>query len=168
MDPPRSIRYPTSRKRKTTTITAILSADATLVEARTPLGEISTNASVRRTTTVATELGGTKTLFLSDTENMNSDTEMIQGEPKRVCTDKTAQPRAESPDRLQPCETIMEGIEAEGNTSIAESVADADVDSEMSRLTTETRSSGATDSSVDRPQTRSLSQQKNRKSKSYE
>jgi hypothetical protein len=125
------------------------SANTTLIGTpRTPLDIISSN---RRITTVTLNTGGTKTIFGSDSEH--TDAEMTQGEPKRICTTEL--------DLLQPCETVIDqGGEVE---SAAESAANGG--SEMSRATTETKSSG---SSASGPEERPAKPQRSTNKTSYE
>jgi hypothetical protein len=79
---PKSIRYPQSRKRKTTTV---LADTTTLGTTRTPLGDVNGNRGATTFTIETTRAVG------NDTECL--DVEMTQGEPKMVCTDVTAAPR---------------------------------------------------------------------------
>jgi hypothetical protein len=155
---PKSIRYPQTRKRKTTTV----SADTpTLGTTRTPLGDVNGNKRATTLTIDTTSADG------NDTECM--DVEMTQGEPKRVCTDETAAPRREeSPDILQLCETAIETTE-DSVIIVAESTMDDSL--EIGKASNENQLSEASsslESSQERPKTRRHSTRRNEPLNSHE
>jgi hypothetical protein len=155
---PKSIRYPQTRKRKTTTVSA---DTTTLGTTRTPLGDVNGN---RRATTFTIDKSSA---VGNDTECM--DVEMTQGEPKRVCTDEmTAPRREESPDILQLCETTIETTE-DSVIMVAESTMDGSL--EIGKTTNENQrsdSSSSLESSQERPKTRGHSTRRNAPLNSHE
>jgi hypothetical protein len=148
---PKSIQYSQTRKRKTITVSA---DTTTLGTTCTPLGDVISN---RRATTLTIDI---TSAVGNDTEYR--DVEMTQGEPKRVCTNKTAAPqREESPDILQLCETAIETTE-DSVIIVAESTMDNSL--EIGKATNENQLSEAfssLQSSQERLKTRRHSTRRN-------
>ena len=155
---PKSIRYPQTRKRKTTTMSADIT---TLGTTRTPLGDVNGN---RRTVTFMIDRARAAR---NNTEYM--DVEMTQGEPKRVCTDETAAPRREeSPDILQLCDLAIKTTE-DSVIIVAESSMDGNL--EIGKTTNENQLldlSISLESSQERSRTRRYSTRRNTPLNSHE